>query len=166
MLNEWMQKLRGQLAARTAREQRALVLGGMALLALVGYGGVYEPLSQARASLKERLPAQRAELRLMRAQVAEIERLRTQTGALAKGSLEQRIKSSAAAFNLGEAFTQFNTLTQDQIQLATHPLPTASWTALLAELERQGVSVVRCRITPAGQAGLASLEMTVTGGRR
>ncbi len=132
---------------------------------LVAYGAVYEPLRLARTRLAERLPAQRAELRLMRVQVTEIERLRTRLGT-ARGGLEQRVKSSAAAFNLGEAFTQFNALAPDQIQLATRPLPTADWTAWLADLERQGVTVSRCRITPGGQAGLATLEMTVTGGRR
>lgn len=166
MGNEWFERLRSQLANRTPRERKVLLAGGVILLVLLVYGALFEPLRQARAKLLERLPAQRAELRLMRVQVAEIERLRSQAGSVAKGSLEQRVRSSAAIFNLGEAFTQFNLLTQDQIQLATHPLPTASWSAWLADLERQGVSVTRCRITPDPQASLASLEMTLTGGRR
>lgn len=166
MVNEWIERLRGQLAVRTPRERQVLAVGGLALLVLLGYGVVYEPLRQARMKLSERLPVQRAELRLMRVQVAEIERLRTHMGAAGKGSMEQRIKSSAAAFNLGEAFTHFTALSQDQIQLSTQPLPTGSWIDWLADLERQGVSVVRCRITASDQIGLASLELTLTGGRR
>jgi general secretion pathway protein M len=166
MVNEWIARLRAQWAARNSREQRVLALGGLALLVLLGYGAVYEPLRQARIKLAERLPAQRAELRLMRAQAAEIERLRTHMGAAGKGSLEQRIKSSAAAFNLGESFTQFTALTPDQFQVATQPLPTGSWTDWLADLERQGVSVARCRISTGDQAGLSSLELTLTGSRR
>jgi type II secretory pathway component PulM len=165
MANEWIERLRERLAGRGARERRALALGGGILLLLVGYGGVYEPLSLARMKLAERLPIQRAELRLMRIQAAEIERLRAQAGAAGLGSLEQRIKSSAAAFNLGEAFTRFLALTPDQIQLATQALPTGSWIDWLADLERRGVSVVRCRITASEQPGLASLELTLTGGR-
>ncbi len=166
MGNEWIQRLRAQLAGRSARERRVLAAGAAILLLLVGYGGLYEPAAQARAKLAERLPTQRAELRLMRLQAAEIERLRSHMGAAGKGSLEQRIKSSAAAFNLGEAFTHFTALTPDQIQLATRPLATANWIDWLADLERQGVSVQRCRVTASDQIGLASLELTLTGGRR
>jgi general secretion pathway protein M len=166
MLNEWIERLRAQLAVRSARERLVLAVGGLVLLVLLGYGAVYEPMRQARIKLAERLPTQRAELRLMRVQAAEIERLRTHMGAAGKGSLEQRIKSSAAAFNLGEAFTHFTALTPEQIQLSTQPLPTGSWIDWLADLERQGVSVVRCRITASDQIGLASLDLTLTGGRR
>jgi general secretion pathway protein M len=166
MANEWIGRLRGHWAARAPREQRVLAAGGFLLLILVGYGGVYEPLRQARAKLAERLPALRAELRLMRVQAMEIERLRTHMGAAAKGTLEQRIKSSAAAFNLGEAFTQFTALSQDQIQVVTHPLPTGTWVDWLADLGRQGVTVARCRIDAAEQTGMARLELTLTGGRR
>lgn len=166
MANEWIGRLRAQLARRSERERQVLAVGGVILLLLVGYGGVYEPVREARAKLAERLPAQRAELRLMRVQAAEIERLRTLGGAAGKGGLEQRVKSSAAAFNLGEAFTAFTAVSPEQIQLATHPLPTGSWTAWLADLERQGVSVARCRIATGDQAGLATLELTLTGGRR
>lgn len=166
MINDWIERLRGQLAARNERERRTLAVGAGILLLLIGYGGVYEPLRDARAKLVERLPGQRAELRLMRIQVAEIERLRTHMGAAAQGTLEQRIKASAAAFDLGEAFTQFTALTPEQIQIATRPLPTGTWTDWLADLERQGVTVVRGRIKTGDQNGLASLELTLTGGRR
>jgi general secretion pathway protein M len=166
MVNEWIQRLRTQIAGRSARERLVLAVGGGVVLILFVYGGVYEPVRQARMKLAERLPTQRAELRLMRVQATEIERLRTHMGAAGKGSLEQRIKSSAAAFNLGEAFTRFTALTPDQIQLATQPLPTGSWIDWLADLEKQGVSVVRCRITASDQIGLASLELTLTGARR
>jgi general secretion pathway protein M len=166
MVNEWVERLRAQLAVRSARERRVLAVGGLVLLVLLGYGAVYEPLRQARLKLTERLPAQRAELRLVRVQAAEIERLRRHMGAAGEGSLEQRIKASAAAFNLGESFTRFQTLTKDQVQLSTQPLPTGAWMDWLANLERQGVGVSRCRIIPSDQVGLASLELTLTGGRR
>ena len=163
MFNEWIARLRAQLASRSARERRVLMAGGLVLLVLLGYGAVYDPLRQARLKLVERLPEQRAQLRLMRVQVAEIERLRTHMGAAAKGTLEQRIKASAAAFGLGEAFSQFTALTADQVQIATQPLPTQTWSDWLAELERQGVGVTRCRINPSEQQGLASLELTLSG---
>ncbi len=166
MVNEWIERIRGQLALRSPRERRVLIVGGLALLVLLGYGGIYEPVRQARMKLAERLPTQRAELRLMRVQAVEIERLRTHVGAAGKGTLEQRIKSSAAAYNLGEAFSRFTALTPEQIQVVTQPLPTGSWIDWLADLERKGVSVVRCRISASDQMGLASLELTLTGGQR
>jgi len=166
MANEWSERMRGYLAARSARERLSLAVGGLILLVLLGYGLVYEPLRQARVKLAERLPSQRAELRLMRVQAVEIERLRTQAGLAGKNSLEQRIKASAAAFGLVGNFTQFTPLAGEQIQLATQPLATSTWSDWLIDLERQGITVVRCRISASGQPGLSSLELTLKGGQR
>lgn len=165
MGNEWFDRARDYLVGRSARERMVLLAGSILLLVLLGYGLLYKPLDDARAKLAKRLPAERAELRLMRVQAAEIQRLRTSMGNAGKGGLEQRVKSSAAAFGLGESFTQFVLLADNQIQLGTQPLPTQTWIDWLADLERQGVIVSRCRITAGGQSGLARLELTLTGNR-
>lgn len=166
MVNEWIARAREMLAARSARERQFVTYGGLALLAILAYGVVYEPLRAARAKLAERLPVQRTELRLMQVQAAEIERLRSQMGNTGGLALEQRIKSSAAALELGEAFTRFTVLTEDQIQLSTHTLPNAIWIDWLADLEGRGVNVTRCRIDASDQSGQASLELSLRGGRR
>ena len=166
MANEWLDRIRGYLTGRSARERMSLLAGGLTLLVLLGYGLLYEPQNEARSKLAKRLPAERAELRLMRVQAEEIQRLRTRMGDSGKGGLEQRVKSSAAAFGVGESFAQFVTVANDQLQLSTQPLPTDTWINWLADLERQGVRVVRCRITASEQAGLAKLELTLTGGQR
>jgi len=166
MANDWNERLRGYLAARNPRERATLAVGGVVLLLLLGYGLVYEPLSQARTKLAERLPRLRAELRLMRVQAAEIERLHTRAGDLARSSLEQRIKSSAAAYGLVGNITRFTPVTSEQVQLATQPLPNSGWIDWLTDLERQGISVERCRISAGGQPGLSSLELTLKGGQR
>jgi type II secretory pathway component PulM len=161
--NEGLERIRGYLAGRSARERMALLAGGIILLVLLGYGMLYEPLNQARAGLAKHLPAARAELRLMRVQETEIQRLRTRMGDSGKGGLEQRVKSSAAA--LGIDVTQLVALSKDQIQLSTQPLPTQTWIDWLSDLERRGVKVVRCHITSSEQAGSAKLDMTLTGGQ-
>jgi type II secretory pathway component PulM len=166
MANEWSARARAWLAGRSARERTTLAVGGLALLVLLGYGAVYEPVRQARAKLAERLPTQRAELRLMRVQAAEIERLRKRMGEAGKGTLEQRVKASAAAFGLVGNFTQFTPMPGEQVQLATQPLATATWSDWLSDLERQGITVLRCRISASGQPGLSSLELTLKGGQR
>jgi general secretion pathway protein M len=166
MINEWIEHARGHLAGRSARERRVLAAGGIVLLILVGWGLVYQPMEQSRAKLVQRLPKLRAELRLMRVQAAEIERLRTHPGDTAGGTLEQRIKASAAAFGMAEGFTRFTPLTEDQVELATRPLPTGTWIDWLADLGRRGITVARCRISGGEQGGLASLELTLSGGRR
>jgi type II secretory pathway component PulM len=166
MANEWLDRMRGYLNGRSARERMFLLAGGLILLVLLGYGLLYVPQNEARTKLAKRLPAQRAELRLMRVQAAEIQRLRTRMGDSGKGGLEQRVKASAATFGIGGSFAQFSALANDQVQLSTQPLPTSTWTDWLADLERQGVMIVRCRITASEQAGLAKLEMTLTGGQR
>lgn len=166
MANEWLDRIRGHLIGRSARERMFLLAGGFTLLVLLGYGLLYEPQNEARSKLAKRLPAERAELRLMRVQAEEIQRLRTRMGDSGKGGLEQRVKSSAAAFGVGESFAQFVTVANDQLQLSTQPLPTDTWIEWLADLERQGVRVVRCHITASEQGGLAKLELTLTGGQR
>ena len=93
MANEWNERLRGYLAARSPRERQTLAVGGAVLLVLIGYGLVYEPLTQARSKLAAQLPAKRAELRLMRTQTAEIEHLRKHAGETGKGTPEQRVKA-------------------------------------------------------------------------
>jgi general secretion pathway protein M len=166
MSNEWLDRTRAYLAERSARERLILLAGGAILLVLLGYGLLYKPLDEARAALAKRLPGERAELRLMRVQAAEIQRLRTRMGDGGKGGLEQQVKSSAAALGLGESFTQFVSTASDQIQLSTQPLPTNTWVDWLSDLERRGVAIVRCRITTGEQAGLAKLELTLTGRRQ
>ena len=164
MNNELGTRLRAYLAARSARERQTLLVGGLLLLLLLAYGGVYEPLRQARAKLALHLPAQRAELRLMRMQAAEIERLRGRLGSSGNGSLEQRVKATAAAFGLVGKLKQFNAMAGEQIQLSTQPLATAAWSEWLAGIEAQGIRIVRCRITSA-QTGMASLDLTLQGGQ-
>lgn len=163
MANDGLARLRGYLAARTARERMILLAGGLVLLVAIGYGLVYEPLSRARAGLAKRLPEARAELRLMRTQAAEIQRLRSRMGESGQGGLEQRVKASAAALGLGDQITQFAALANDQIQLSTQPLPTQAWLDWLSDLEQRGIRVVRCHISASEQAGLAKLELTLTG---
>ncbi len=162
MPNEWLARTRGYLAGRSARERMVLYAGGVVLLVLLGYGFLYQPLAAARTKLAKRLPAERAELRLMRVQAGEIQRLRTSADNSGKGGLEQRIKSSAAAFNLGESFTQFVALADNQIQLSTQPIATNTWIDWLADLERHGIIVARCHITASEESGLAKLDLTLT----
>lgn len=165
MTNEWLARMRSYLAGRSARERMVLYAGGIVLLVLIGYGLLYQPLDAARAKLAKRLPAERAELRLMRLQAAEIQSLRARMDNSGKGGLEQRIKSSAAAFGLGGSITQFVTQADNQIQLSTQAIATNTWIDWLADLERQGVVVARCHVT-AEQSGSASLELTLTRGRQ
>jgi general secretion pathway protein M len=164
--NEWVARVRGFWAERNARERLILSVGSLVLLVLVLYAWVYQPIEQSRAKLAQRLPRLRAELRLMRVQVAEIERLRAHPGESASGTLEQRIKSSAATFGLAEGFTQFTSLDNNRVQLSTQPLPPGTWIDWLSDLGRRGVTVARCRITEGDEPGLAKLELTLTGARQ
>ncbi|HNQ04431.1 MAG TPA: type II secretion system protein M [Thiobacillaceae bacterium] len=163
MGSEWMGRIRAWYAGRNARERRVLMLGSAVLLGLLGYDLIYAPLEQARARLLTRLPALRAELRLMQVQTAEIERLRNQMTGPGKGSLEQRIKASAAVFGLGGTFTQFTVLMEDRIQLATQPIPNGTWIEWLSDLQRQGVNVAECQVSLGDQVGPATLKLTLTG---
>jgi general secretion pathway protein M len=166
MANEWLDRARAYVTERSPRERMVLLGGGIVLLVLVGYGLIYEPLDQARLKLAKHLPEQRAALRLMQVQVAEIKHLRGSMADSGKGSLEQRVRSTAAALGIGGDFAQFAVLTDGQIQLATQPIQTDTWINWLMDLERQGVTISRAHIDAGDQPGLAKLGLTLTGSRQ
>ena len=74
-------------AGHSDRDRRLMAVAAVVVLFGLGYALIVDPLVRANQKLAASLPKQRAEVRLMRVQLAEIERLRGQTrGAVKTGA--------------------------------------------------------------------------------
>lgn len=150
--------------ARQPREQRMLLLGaGVLALGLV-YGALYAPLQRARGELAKELPRQRAELRLMRTQVTEIERLRQAGVPRESAPLQRRLEASALARGLGETVKRITPLGADRVQLAAGERPARVWLDWLGELAGSGIQVQAVRLARGATSGLYTLESTLAAG--
>jgi general secretion pathway protein M len=148
--------------ARAPRERLALVLAAAVVGLALAYVLIYEPLAKSRAALEKRLPATRAEARLMQAQVIEIERLRKQAPTPGQASLVGRLNATAAARGLRAGLAEIGALDAERARVAGS-VPLAAWLDWLAELEGQGVRVVTGRIVPGGQGGTVTVEAVFSG---
>lgn len=163
MAGELMHRARAFWAGRNTRERRMLGLGGAVLLLGLLYGLVYDPLAQARQKMLGRLPELRAELRLMRAQVAQIEYQRRRAGMnqITAAGLSRLVASTAAGHGLQQAIRASVPLDGERLQVVTQPHPASALLAWLADLERQGARVQSCRISVTGPSGLATLDAII-----
>ncbi|UXI67562.1 type II secretion system protein M [Tahibacter amnicola] len=76
MIRQWWSQ-------RDLREQRVLLVGGVATAVLLGWAMIWHPLSRSVGELKVRVAAQEADFEQMRSQAARVAQLRGQ-GARAK----------------------------------------------------------------------------------
>lgn len=167
-MNDHIARLLAFWAGRAPRERAMLALGAAVVLFGLGYGLIVDPLIKANRKLAANLPQQRAELRLVRAQVNEIVRLRGKNVAAAKtgSALVHAIESAAAGHGAREAVTSLTPLASDRVRVVTGPMSVATWLAWFADLERQGVTVVTFRAGTDAKPGLVSVEAVLTGGAR
>jgi type II secretory pathway component PulM len=165
-MNEYLARARAFWGARTHRERISLMAAAGTLLLALGYALIFDPLLKANAKLAASLPRQRAELQLMRAQVGEIERLRSKarTASPSGGSLVHTIETAAAAHGAREVIASLVPLAKDRVQVTTRAMPVRAWLAWFADLQRQGVSVVSCRVTADEKPGQVSVEAMLMGG--
>lgn len=143
-----------------ARERTALQAAALVLAVGIGYGLVWQPMARAHARLEQKLPQLRAEARLLRGQVGEIERLRAKLAGKQAGetSLAVRVEGLAAARNLRDSFERIQALGADRIQVVSKPMPVVAWMGWMLELERQGISVASLRLTSEDKTGLVRAE--------
>jgi len=167
-MNPYLARLRAFWADRSARERGFLAAGGAVLLLGLGYALVFDPLIKANHKLAASLPKQRAELRLMRAQVGEIERLRVHNQSAGKSgsALVHAIESAAAAHGVREAVTGLVPLAEDRVRVTTGPMSATAWLAWFTDLERQGIGVESWRLTGEDRPGRVSVEALLAGGTR
>lgn len=151
--------------ARTARERMILALGAGVLLLGLGYALVFDPLIKARGKLEKRLPQLRAEVQLMRVQVAEIERLRASSKPGGQGALLGRVGVAASEAGLRDKLQQVTSIAEDRVRVVGGPLPMSAWLAWFRDLEAQNIRVAYCRMTP-DESGGHTVETLLQGEAR
>lgn len=167
-MNARLDQARAFWSARSGRERILLAAAATVLLLGLAYALILEPLYQANRKLAATLPPLRADLRLLRVQVAEIERLRGKSGPAARagGSLSHVIESSAAAHGVREALTGLTPIPPDQVRLATGDIALPDWTAWFSEMEQAGVAVQSMRVVAGDRPGMVRVEAVLSGGGR
>jgi general secretion pathway protein M len=141
--------------ARSARERLTLMLGAGVLLLGLAYALILDPLMNARTKLDKRLPQLRAEVHLMRVQVAEIERLRASAKPAGQGALPGRVGVSATQAGIRDKLQQVVSIADDRVRVVGGPLSMTAWLAWLRDLEAQGIRVAYCRMSGAESGGHA-----------
>lgn len=167
-MNPYLTRGRDFWNQRSPRERTALAIAIAVVVLGLGYGLLLEPLHKANKKLAASLPQQRAELRLLRVQASEIERLRGQNRSVAKSGsvLVHAIETAAAVHGVREAIAKLAPLTKDRVQVATGPIAVTAWLAWFADLEREGVAIASCRVTMTPKPGVVGIEAILTGGTK
>jgi type II secretory pathway component PulM len=165
-MNEYLARVRAYWSARSIREQAFLAAGGIVVALALGYALLVDPMLKANRKLSAGLPQQRAELRLMRAQVSEIERLRasSRAGAKSGSALVHAVETAAAAHGVRAAVSNMTPLPGDRLRVATGPMGIVGWLAWFADLERQGIAIVAYRAATDAKSGLISIDAVLGGG--
>jgi general secretion pathway protein M len=150
--------------ARSTRERKVLGAGALLLAAALLYALVLAPLVESRAKLQQRLPKTRAETSLMQAQVEAIEKARAGTRAAAvPGNLAARVGLSAETVGVRAALREITPVADDQARVTGDAVPARALMAWLAELDKQGLRVTSCTLTPAAEGNNVALDMRIQG---
>ncbi|MFA5081794.1 MAG: type II secretion system protein GspM [Hydrogenophilaceae bacterium] len=163
-MNEQLTRARAFWAGRTPREQTLLAAGMAVVLFGLAYALIVDPLLKANRKLASSLPQQRAELRLARVQVGEIERLQKGRLSVAKsgGALVHAVETSAAANGVRDALTNLAPLPGgDRVRVSTGAMAVTAWLAWFADLEQEGIGIVSYRAAMAARPGMISVEATL-----
>jgi general secretion pathway protein M len=145
--------------ARNSRERRILAIAGGILLAAILYVVLIEPVLNARARLEKQLPMARAEVRLLRAQVAEIERLRASVPAAPQGALTSRVGVIASQLGARDAFQEISALPDGRVRVVARTIQTRVWLDWLKRIEDSGARIEHCRVTPLEPIGEVNVEL-------
>jgi general secretion pathway protein M len=157
------------LAARyqslAPRERRAVTLGAMALLLILGYLLAWEPLQQSRDAWRVRVTAAEADLAWMRAAAPRVQVAAGTTIAAAAPngrSLLARVDASARDAGLGTALLRVEPVAAGQVRVTFEQ---AGFDALMQWLEAlaaaQGVRVTELSAQRADGVGLVDARVSL-----
>lgn len=160
-----MSALRQRWDVLAPREQRVLAFGAVALLLIVGYLGVWEPLAQSRADWHARVVAAETDLAWMRAAAPQVQARRgTQARVpMADGrSLLARADASARDAGLGTALLRVEPVTASQVRVTFEQ---AGFDALMRWIEtlsaQYGAQVGELSVQRADGVGLVDARLSL-----
>ncbi len=146
----------------SAREQ-VIMGGGVGLLViviLVFY--VWQPLEKERARLRASLPRLRVAAEKIRADVAEVPKLkRDEKPVLVAGGLREMVEQAASADGL--QVTQANAEGNNKLNVTLTAVAFDGWAKWLAALQIQkGIRLDSCRIEALPQPGMVKVQAVLT----
>lgn len=152
------------LASREPRERRALLLGLIAVVAVVLYAGVWQPLNREVGRLQSAVTRQQADLAWMKRAAAEVGKLRAnqsrRPAADSGQSLLALVDASSRGAHLDKVIRRLEPQGTDQVQVWIEGAgfdALARWLVglqaqsgvevTLASMEQKGVGTVDARLT-------------------
>src|ERR1039457_3753547 len=158
--------MKEQLLARwnafSSKEKTILTLLALAVLCLLFYAFIWLPVQQGRERLQREIPEKQTKLLLMRAQAADIERLRGQYKLLrgAPDGLKATIDVSAKFHGLAPRYpSPEKSSDPSRLEIALTQISFDTWIKWVESLQSQNhVRVQSCRITPDVADGQVRVE--------
>lgn len=149
-----------------AMRERMLIAIGLVVLLPVGfYLYVWQPVNAERARLTTRVEQLRSELAQLRADAAEVKRLRAQTPLSVQlrsgATLEAAARQSAARFGLSDLQGALTAQGQDRLLLDLDSVAFDAWMRWLGDLGVQGVSLTACKVEALPTPGLVRVKATL-----
>lgn len=141
------------------REQWILGSGSGLLLLVLLVFYVWQPLDKARTNLRASLPKLRIEAEKMRAEVAEVSRLKAMVGKpnVAQVGIRESLEQSAAA--LGIRVTQSNPEGNNKLNVTFSEVPFDGWVKWLGTLQtQQRIRLESSRIESLPQPGMVKVQ--------
>jgi len=151
-VNQWFKTL-------SAREQRLVIGGAIALVIAVLYWGIWQPMAQRAASAEQNLQTERQLLSWVSEKADDITTLRAKTGATGSVSpqgLNQVVNETTRRFRIELIRMQPR---EDAVQVWVQPLPfntLVNWLAFLRE--EHGIEAQFLDVSKTNQAGLVEVN--------
>lgn len=161
-----MNKIRAWYLSLKERERKAVLLGGVAVAALILVAGILMPLHASVAKARDLLESQRADLAWMQQNAPE---LRAANGSFAAPSNESPIvlvdrTGREAGLSQSLRGTQPSGNSGVRVQLEAAPFDAlVSWLAALEQ--RHGVAIETITIDRAAKPGLVNVSVSLTQAR-
>jgi general secretion pathway protein M len=160
-----MNTIRQRWEALASREQLTLGLGAMALLLILGYVLLWEPLAQSRDDWRTRVVSSESDLAWMRAAAPRVQANRgtdVPAGMRDNRSLLARVDASAREAGLGDVLLRVEPVSSGQVRVQ---FERAGFDALVRWLEdlstRYGTRVTELSATRSEGVGLVDARLSL-----